>query len=370
MGLALDEALMEALYDQALYEGDWRPALEAVARTLGCDEVSVVTVEQDQPATFFNTGRLLSPESCAWYERDFHAIDPKLSVLAHGRPGLVFNDAAHFDDAFVARNPFYQEYSRAVGTRHTLDTRLETLDSVLYFAAMRRASRGRFQPATETTFQAIARHIGRVGALRARISAAQLRADQAAAALDSLGFGVAVFDAQGAVRVTNAFVRRIVDEGDLEWRRGRLVARRRASADRDLQALVERACAGEATFGSGAARIPRAEGGFWIVTVTSLPAKSALAVSSQGALAIFCDPEEGGRVRREDLIKLYDLTPAEAELALALASGRTLAEVAEARGVRRSTARSQLEAILSKTGLHRQVDLARLIASLPGACLA
>jgi DNA-binding CsgD family transcriptional regulator len=48
----------------------------------------------------------------------------------------------------------------------------------------------------------------------------------------------------------------------------------------------------------------------------------------------------------------------------------TIDEVAQAKGVRRSTARSQLEAILSKTGLHRQLDLARMIAGLPGARLA
>lgn len=369
MKVRIDDTIVEALYGQALDSGEWRPTLEAVARTLQCDEVSLVIANGDQPDTFFNTGRMLSRESCEQYEREFHAIDPKISVLSPRRPGYVFNDAAHFDNSFVKSNQFYQEYSRPIGVRHTLDTRLQPARGFIYFAGMRTASRGHFQPATERAFEAIARHVARVSALRARISAAQLRAEQALAALDSLAFGVVVFDASGAVRVANAFVRRMMEEGDLQWRQARLIARHRP-ADRAFQELVGEACAGEVTSGSRTARIPRSRGGCWTVTITALPAHTPLSVVQQGALAIFCDPNEGAKVRAQDLIKLYDLTPAEAELALALGGGQTLDEAAQNRGVRRSTVRSQLEAILSKTGLHRQLDLARLIAGLPGARLA
>ncbi|HEY5411384.1 MAG TPA: hypothetical protein VIJ94_11735 [Caulobacteraceae bacterium] len=369
MGIGVDKGLLEALYDEALYAGNWRPALEAVATALGSDEVSVVTIQRDKPNSFFSTGRLLSPEACERYARDFHAIDPKLAVLAGRPPGFVFNDISHFDDAFVARNTFYQEYSRSIGTRHTLDTRLETDRGSLYFAAMRRASRGYFQPATARKFQAIASHVGRVWTLTSRTAAAELRADHAAAALDSLGFGLVAFDPAGTVRMMNAFVRSMLDEGDIQWRQGRLVIRH-TSANRDFQNALERACAEGASFGAQTARIPRAMGGCWVVTVTALPAHSSFAAAARGALAIFCDPDERVQVRRDDLIRLFGLTPAEAELCLAVGMGQTLDEFATARGVRRSTARSQLEAILSKTGLHRQVDLARMIANLPGARLA
>ena len=81
------------------------------------------------------------------------------------------------------------------------------------------------------------------------------------------------------------------------------------------------------------------------------------------------DSAARGRIRREDLMKIYALTPAEADLALALGNGLTLRDAAEEWGVRYVTARSQLYAILDKTGVHRQADLTRLIAGLPGAIL-
>jgi DNA-binding CsgD family transcriptional regulator len=66
---------------------------------------------------------------------------------------------------------------------------------------------------------------------------------------------------------------------------------------------------------------------------------------------------------------LYGLTAAEAELALLLADGLALAQAAEARSVKISTARSQLLSVLRKTGARGQSDLMRILAALPGALL-
>ena len=56
---------------------------------------------------------------------------------------------------------------------------------------------------------------------------------------------------------------------------------------------------------------------------------------------------------------------AEACLAVAVAGGKRLEDVAEERGVRMPTLRTQLRAILDKTGTRRQPDLMRLIVGLP-----
>lgn len=61
---------------------------------------------------------------------------------------------------------------------------------------------------------------------------------------------------------------------------------------------------------------------------------------------------------------LYDLTPAEARLLRALASGLRLQFYAESIGVQASTARSQLKSIFHKTGTTRQAELLSLIASI------
>jgi DNA-binding CsgD family transcriptional regulator len=59
---------------------------------------------------------------------------------------------------------------------------------------------------------------------------------------------------------------------------------------------------------------------------------------------------------------LFDLTPAELGIAQGIANGRTVAEMAVASGRSVHTVRNQLKTAMEKTGSHRQVDLALLMA--------
>jgi DNA-binding CsgD family transcriptional regulator len=61
---------------------------------------------------------------------------------------------------------------------------------------------------------------------------------------------------------------------------------------------------------------------------------------------------------------LFDLTPAEARLLRALASGMRLQLYAESIGVQASTVRSQLKSIFNKTGTTRQAELVGIVASI------
>lgn len=66
----------------------------------------------------------------------------------------------------------------------------------------------------------------------------------------------------------------------------------------------------------------------------------------------------------EVLMRHFGLTRAEAEVALALHSGRTLAEIAGDRGASPHTVRSQSKAILAKCGVRRQAELVGLIGRM------
>jgi DNA-binding CsgD family transcriptional regulator len=57
----------------------------------------------------------------------------------------------------------------------------------------------------------------------------------------------------------------------------------------------------------------------------------------------------------------FRLTPAEARLAMHLASGDSLRDAADALGVTYNTVRAQMRAIFDKTDIHRQADLVRLL---------
>lgn len=70
------------------------------------------------------------------------------------------------------------------------------------------------------------------------------------------------------------------------------------------------------------------------------------------------------RISQASLRSRFVLTPAEAQIALGIAEGKTLAAIAEMRNVAVSTARGQLKSVFAKTGTHRQAELVALLARL------
>jgi DNA-binding NarL/FixJ family response regulator len=83
------------------------------------------------------------------------------------------------------------------------------------------------------------------------------------------------------------------------------------------------------------------------------------------ALVLLRDLTAASRAPDAELLRrLFGLTPAEAEVACALYGGATKSAVAAQRGLKESTIRSQVDAILLKTGTTNLRDLERLLASL------
>jgi DNA-binding CsgD family transcriptional regulator len=87
--------------------------------------------------------------------------------------------------------------------------------------------------------------------------------------------------------------------------------------------------------------------------------------TSSVALIVFHDPKALPRVDPFILAEAFDLTPAEAKVAVEVSHGKTADEVAAARSVALGTVRAQIKSALAKTGVHRQSDLVRLVMSLP-----
>lgn len=81
-------------------------------------------------------------------------------------------------------------------------------------------------------------------------------------------------------------------------------------------------------------------------------------------LLTIVDPDALPAVSPRTVADLLQITGAEAEVALALCSGRTADEIAEDRGVERRTVYNQVSSILSKTGLRNQAAIVRQVTTL------
>ena len=79
-------------------------------------------------------------------------------------------------------------------------------------------------------------------------------------------------------------------------------------------------------------------------------------------VVILIDLDEAPQPSPTTLQRLFGLTPSEAALAVHLARGETLTEIAGERGVTLATVRSQLASVFDKTQTSRQAHLVALLA--------
>jgi DNA-binding NarL/FixJ family response regulator len=79
------------------------------------------------------------------------------------------------------------------------------------------------------------------------------------------------------------------------------------------------------------------------------------------AILFITDPDKICTPSPDIIGKLFDLTPAEARLTHAIASGEKMADAAETCGITPSTARTYLKQVFQKTQIGRQSDLVKLV---------
>ena len=85
-----------------------------------------------------------------------------------------------------------------------------------------------------------------------------------------------------------------------------------------------------------------------------------------GALVLIRDPGSTPRLDERLVAASLGLTRAESQVAVALASGRTISDIASSKGTKEVTVRAQIKSILRKQGIPRQADLVRLLLTTPG----
>lgn len=356
-GQLVDEALMGALYGTALHEGDWRPALERFRVLLGSAETALCNLGDDATVDCLETTqRVLGYEHAIGYSDHYGRIDPKQRILDVGGPGFLFNDARHFDDDFVARDPFYQEFARAIGTRHTLDLFVHSRSGKrVYLAAMRAPRQGAYGRRCESLFRQASMHFVRALALKEKLNAARC----AQSALDRLKFGIAVLDAMGRVTLANrAALEFVASHPGLRLCQGELSAGCVSDA-RKLASLIATALAGR----GGCAELSVSLGESFDRTFWSVPLREPdilPGATAPGALLVFgCSSERV--IDPRAVAATYGLSKAEVRVAVALARGDRPAGIAKRCGLKPSTVRTQLLSVLRKMGVHRQADVTRLL---------
>jgi DNA-binding CsgD family transcriptional regulator len=364
------------LYDAAMAPELWPTALAALGDALGGCALVMSILSPRDGLKFAATVRI-DPDYRAIIEQRYAspATNPLVAAMPRLPVTMPVVRGAILPDREYLRGELYNEVFRPQGLAHAaVACVLRTPDYIVPLGIVRQAGSGRPDRHDLKLLRRLLPHMQRSVQLYLRLASLEARGSVAEEALDHLAFGVILLDAGGKVLFLNRSAEAIVAATDgLTLREGMLSAAT-STETRALGKLVAEAAASGAGAGAspgGAMALSRPSMSRPLpVLVAPLRGRQPLLADRRPAAAVFVtDPERCASVPGRRLVELFGLTPAEAQLAVALLAGKRLGRIAADRGVQLPTVRNQLRAVLSKTGTGRQADLVRLLASLPAVPL-
>ena len=204
-------------------------------------------------------------------------------------------------------------------------------------------------------------HIRQALTLTARLDANELHMKIYEEGLERLNIGVIVLDDTGQLLRANRTACQILASADGLRLAGRHLAAGNPAETRGLQRLL--ASAREHPERVAAMCLSRPSGRRKLAAVVrGFPSMKVPDGRSRSTVAIFLrDPDVAAEPAHDIARQLFDFTPAEAQLAIALLNGLSLDEAVGKLGILRNTGRAHLRAIFSKTGVTRQSELVRVL---------
>lgn len=237
-----------------------------------------------------------------------------------------------------------------------------------HFRVCRPGEQGRFSAADRELLKMLLPHLKLAVHLHSQGDVMETERELYAGTVDRMQVGMVILDEAGIVLKQNAIAMEILKENDgMVMAQGAIKANYHQE-DRKLQQLIAEALSTATKWKPAVAEalaITRPSGRAKLgVIVRAIPLNAWSEGKRRPSVAVMIrDPERKSEASHEIMRNLFDLTPAEAALALLLANGMTLEEASEDLNIRKNTARAHLRSIFSKTGVTRQTMLVRLILS-------
>lgn len=357
------------LYESVLAPARLQQAVAKADRLLGSDLCHVVGFDRLGHETFRLFSHTDTQSLGDLYAGYYNRIDPRRLHMQHSVVGSTHRCSEFFDPHFVGRDEFYQDFLIPQGFRYVIGACLHRgANDSIYVAFNHGAGRADFTDHEHRYFAQYIGHLRRVmHSLFAHAPVAAALASERA--LQSLDVGVMALDENARPIYCNRLAESLVG-GDL---RGELCAGALAEGGalatlfRRLQSVgraptIElRASAGATPlFVSGVRTRTRAA-----ADGSAIDTDAYLGRLQPEVVLVFSLGKNRTVVPPSELMHIFGLSAAEARLAHALGGGMTVNDYADLYCVSVATARTQLRAVLLKTGESRQQDLVRMLICLP-----
>ena len=353
--------LVDLVYEAALLPELWPLVLDGVAAAGGSSGATIFTVAD-------RTGRWVSNDAVRdamnrFVSEGWAARNERMRrTVQVGEPRFV-TDLDIFTPAEIDQDPLYRDFLRPAGFGWGAGTLVRAMtDDMIAITVERSYASGPLVAEDVAALDGLRPHLARAALMASRLKLEMAR--NAVDTLSALRLPGAALSASGRVVVANDAFETLMPKPVVDVT-GRLGLAPR-SASSTFRALFE----GDRSKIPHGSSIPlRFVDHDRVAIVHTLPlvrdARDIFAAATRLVFVTGLGASPG--VEPGVLEGLFDLTPAEARVARALAEGTSVAEIARRSGLSPGTVRVQLKAVFRKTDTRRQVDLVRLLGGLGAA---
>ena len=358
------QGLIGLVYDGLLEDKPWNGLLDALRRQFGANYVSLTirlpSAEDRGLVVFVGEAR---PHIHAIYSSSLYTVDPFVNLP---RDTVVMLEEL-IDEREWLDSVIYRDFLEPLQVRYMMGADIRSDDGREREFRLRVSRPPQGRPFSETERALcglLLPHLKRALRLYAHLDRVESACRLYVGTLERMGIGSILLDEDGAICRLNKVAEDILAAGDsLQLHNGMLEAISPRD-DRRLWRLIRQATAGRRGMGlvEAIALDRGGQRGSLSVLVRSIPLTVSAEAGRAAAVELILRDSAHPALPSEPLLRqLYQLTPAEASLAVLLGEGLTLEESASRLGISRNTARTHLRAVFAKTGVKRQTALVQLL---------
>ena len=366
------ERLLAALHDAALDDALWPAASELIDEAIGVkgNALMVPAGPEDDARPLFGVclyrGQRREDLEREYLEHYCHE-DDRIALLRHLPEGKLTHVTEMYTPQELKTSPAYNEFAPRADGCNSLYVRLRSLDGADFVWTLLDPVKAQWQSAQTRMIERLLPHVRNFVHACRSLAGAHALVVSLNALLDQTRIGVIHLDRRGRLLAANDCARDLLGQGNGLREQGGFLDADLPEDDARLGRLVAAAVpTGDAPAAGGSLLVRRRFGvpGLTLHVHPMTVRQMDLGAPDVGALVLI---EGLDRPQLDaDLVgSVLGLTPAQSRVAVLLADGRTVPEVAVLVGRSPSSVRTHLKGIHRRLGVSRRLDLIRLVLSVP-----
>lgn len=373
------QKIIENVYHSATDTSQWTNTLTSIANTLGCKSAMIRAINTRDNSLEFKVTYNYDPDYVQRYGQYYVKMDCFNNLVEKTPEGYIMTEYSHPDIEKIKKSEFYNDYLLPQDIYHVAGGAfLKTHSRYVMIGLQHSKKMGAFDKQHIRFLTMLNSHLKQAFTISQRLHNLEYKNATLHATLNKISTAIFGVNQSGYVLLVNGAADTLTRsfQNAISIKHG-VIKLSDYKKDSQLKKLIQENALFEFNAHiakTGAIHLPEHKLSILVAPITRQHVNHGIyheLGNEQITALVFVNQEQDIQQPRhkDEKIKLlkalHGLTRAEARLALALAAGAKLEDIAADFSVSRYTLRAHLRSIFTKTGVSRQAELVKLMLSAP-----